>query len=136
MAALAAGASTAVICFILNAVVFPFTTISGVKKAEAEGRVVRARFVKILVPYGRVNFDQGVGSTVDVIYTYEYKGRTYQYRGAFAYNEQPALEQTLYFRKDPSKARPAHQFGKMESEWVTVLIVMLVVSFIATFFLF
>ncbi len=129
-----AGAATLVICFILNAVVMPFTRLKGISKAEAEGRTAKAMLIKTITPYVVDTSESGIHTTTDGIYQYEVNGKKYQYKGH--YHRTPPTEEKLYYRKDPRKARTSAEYGKLESEWKTIFLVLSIVSFVATFFFF
>lgn len=134
VAAAAAGAATVVICFLLNALVMPFTQLKGVKKAQESGRAITATLVKAIHPNVMDVLEEGVQSSVDGIYEYTYRGRKYRFKGH--YRGMPPQEETLYFRKDPSKARPAILYGKLESEWKLIFLVLIAAAFVGTFFFF
>lgn len=134
IAAVVAGAATLVICFLLNLFVMPFTSIKGVKKAEKEGRCVEAILVEIVFPRGLQNDESGVHTSTDGIYKYEYKGKTYRYRGH--YISTPPTQEKLYFRRNPKKARPSVKYGRLESEWKVIFITLMVLALVVTFFCF
>lgn len=129
-----AGTATLVICFLLNAIIMPFTRLKGIKKAETEGRSVIATLVKSITPYVVDPDESGIHTSTDGIYQYEVNGRTYRYKGH--YHVIPPTEEKLYYRKDPSKARPSIEYGKLESEWKPILLILSIVSFTVTFFFF
>lgn len=133
ISALAAGVLTIAICFVLNLIVMPFTRLKGVSKAEAEGRVVRAVLVKTHMPGNYDSNESGVHTLYTGVFQYEYKGKTYKYRGN--YYRFPPSEEKLYFRSDPSKARTDAEYGRLESEWKMIFPVLMVCCFIGTFFL-
>ena len=134
VSALVAGALTLVSCFLLNSIVMPFTRLGGIKKAEAEGRALTGTLIKTITPYVVDTAEAGIHTTIDGIYQYEYNGKEYQYKGH--YHRTPPTEETLYFRKDPSKARPSAEYGKLESEWKSIFIVLVALSFVISFFFF
>lgn len=134
IAILIAGAATLVICFLLNALVMPFTRLKGVKKAEEEGRSVTAVLIKAITPYVVDPTESGIHTSTDGIYQYEVNGRIYRYKGH--YDVIPPTEEKLYYRKDPSKARTSVEYGRIESEWKFILIALGAIAFVATFFFF
>ena len=134
VAAAISGAATLVICFLLNSIVMPFTRLKGIDKAKAEGRMVTGVLVKTIRPYMLDSSESGVHTSTEGIFQYEYNGKKYQYRGR--YHVSPPTEEKLYFRKDPSKARPDAEYGKLESEWKAIFAVLAAVAFVGTFFFF
>ena len=134
VSAIVAGALTLVTCFLLNSIVMPFTRLSGIEKAETDGRVLTGTLIKTITPYVVDTSETGIHTTTDGIYQYEHNGKKYQYRGH--YHRTPPTEEKLYFRKDPSKARPSAEYGKLESEWKSIFVVLIALSFVVTFFFF
>lgn len=118
-----------IVKIFINMFIMPFTKGKELQKANEQGRVITANFVKSIHP-------KGVGATSDHgvwgIYEYEYDGKKYKYKGL--YNLSAPVNETLYFKKNPKKATNSMNFGKMENGKFSLFAVVFIIVFIATWF--
>ena len=109
--------------FLLNEFVMPFLRKKALRKAKESGHVVEASWIDSLYARG-----DDTSTWVLGVYEYTVNGRKYKYKGRF-YPDCP-LQITLFYKRNPRKAKTKLDFGFVES-WETVFLVMLVVSVIA-----
>ena len=120
----------AMIVVFLNMFVMPFTRLKGIPKAEAEGRVVIARLVRVNKPQVADWADKRADYMG--IYEYQVNGKKYRYRERFW--DDPPKELRLLYRKDPSTARIMMKYGRLESEWKVIYPVCAAVVFVVSLF--
>ena len=99
-------------------------------KAIAAGHVVHGKLIDAREVLGDQDVPAPTGKW-HCEYQYEYKGKTYRYRGYDACY--PEDEITLYFESDPGKSCPLSDLGYRETKWMRFYRPVAVVGFIAFF---
>ncbi len=120
---------TPVYIFIRKIMYGPFTNKKLLKKAIDAGHIVQAKLVK---SYGSLN-----KGTEQLIYEYEWEGKTYKYRCiSHSYTGNPESFE-LYFINNPRKAANCDElYVTARSPWiVSYLIITVIISIIAFFML-
>lgn len=123
------GILTAAITLFLNLFVMPFSRNKARQQAEKDGRVVEAKNVKWMSP---VSMDKDCKYYAEYWghYEYTYGGKKYKYKAPFNYF--PPDNLTLYFKKNPAKAKIETDFGYVEDEWKPVFVLLTIICFVVT----
>ena len=116
----------AFIAIIINGLIMPFQKKKALEDAIKDERVITAKRYDWKRPRGEENrFENYIWG----YYSYEYgNNRTRKFRLSF-YGTPPETL-TLYYKKNPAKARTEKNFGNMESGYLLIFIITTFISFL------
>ena len=106
------GIATPILVLLINSLIMPFLKDKAIIKARKDGHVVEARLIKKV--NGSVNESMEEMRRVYATYEYEYNGRKYKQREY--YIDYAPETKTMYFKRNPKKAKEISQFGYVESK--------------------
>lgn len=130
LGALGGGILTFFIVAFINMTIMPFRKRKKIQDAIDDGRVIEAKLERYKYPY-----DSSTERYVWGYYTYEYQNRLYRYKGMFVTIPPDTL--TLYYQKNPAKAKTLHDFGcYMEEGITTIFVIMTAIMFVVSIIVF